>query len=273
MRFGIVTPVRNGEHLVADTVRSIVSQEGVSEGIIEIDYVIQDGASTDDTAAVAEAAAGGLARVVSRADEGMYDALAQGLRQVDGDVFFYLNAGDMLQPRALLRLAEIFSRDDIDWVCGLHLFYSATGEIVSARLPFRFRRRFVARGYYGRGLPNIQQESTFWSRAAMHTVDLGQLAKFRLAGDYFLWHSINDRFELNIAQVALSGFRYHGDHLGSAASAYAAEVRRVAGPLGVVDRILMAPEKVRWKLPDRIRRNSHPPLLAYSAADSTWTRL
>ncbi|HEY0889044.1 MAG TPA: glycosyltransferase [Nocardioides sp.] len=273
MRFAIVTPVWNGESLITDTVKSIVSQEGLDDGRVEIDYIVQDGASTDETVAAALASGRGRVRVASVPDAGMYDALAKGFRAVHGDVFFYLNAGDMLQPRALLRLADVFNHGGIDWVCGLQLFYSESGEIVSSRLPFRYRRSFLERGYYWRGLPGIQQESTFWSAAAMRTVDLAQLATFRLAGDFYLWHRINQHFELHVAQVALGGFRYHGNHLSSAMDEYLEEIDSIAGRLRFVDRFLMLPERVRWKLPDKLRRHWRPPLFAYSPQDARWQLL
>ena len=65
---GVVTPSLNAEAYIADTLRSIWSQTGVT-----IDHVIVDGGSTDRTL---EIAAGFPSRVVvSHDDDGMYDAI------------------------------------------------------------------------------------------------------------------------------------------------------------------------------------------------------
>ena len=45
MKFSIITPVYNGEKYITETIESVLSQEGD----FEIEYIIQDGGSTDQT--------------------------------------------------------------------------------------------------------------------------------------------------------------------------------------------------------------------------------
>ena len=45
MKFSIVTPVYNGEKFIAETIESVLSQEGD----FEIQYIIMDGGSKDQT--------------------------------------------------------------------------------------------------------------------------------------------------------------------------------------------------------------------------------
>lgn len=269
MRLAIVTPVRNGEEFIADTIRSVVSQAGVAGGPHSIDYLIWDAASTDSTRKVAEETAGGAARVISRADRGMYDGLTQAFQHVTGDVYCYLNAGDMLQPNALSFLGEAFSVPDVQWLCGLHLYYASSGRVVGARLPLRYRSPMIRRGYYGRGLPSIQQESTFWSASLMTKVDMKAWSNYKLAGDFYLWHTFAQWAEPRVAQVALGGFRYHGGHLSEDRELYGKEMEAIAGKLRPWDRARILVEKVLWHLPHRLTAPLAPSSLRY-AAGSGW---
>lgn len=255
MRIAAVTAVRNGQEHIAETIQSIVNQRALLEGRVELDYLVWDGASSDATATRAADALGTRGRLVSRSDTGMYDAIGQALTEVDGDVYFYLNAGDLLQPGCFDFLLRAFTDTDdrYRWLCGLHVHYSRQGDIVGARRPFRYRQRMIQRGYYGRGLPTIQQESTFWSRELMSTIDLDTFRRFKLAGDFYLWHEFARRSEPYVASIALGGFRYHGDHLSADRAGYRAELDEIAGRLNLSDRIAIQMERLLWHTPHRLR--------------------
>ena len=269
-RFAIVTPVRNAEALIGETVRSIISQAGVASGRHELDYIVCDGASSDGTAEAAEEAGGGLVRVVSKRDTGMYDALANGFRQVKGDVYFYLNAGDLLLPGALDVIARMFDQSDSDWICGMHIHYSVGGSVIRASLPFRYRSRWILSGYYGQTLPHIQQESTFWNQSAMDRVDLDRLGSFRLAGDYFLWWQFAHFGEPAIVEAALGGFRHHGEHLSSNYSGYHQEMQSLVARPSICQSLLARLERPIWHLPGRVKALLNPRIFRYSPSRDEW---
>lgn len=269
MRFAVVTPVRNGAGLVADTVRSIVNQEAFTSGRHQLDYVVWDAQSTDETVAVAIATGGDRVRVVSRPDNGMYDGLANAFSLVRGDVYFYLNAGDMLLPGAIDAVAHIFSNLEVDWICGLRVKYSREGQLTYAQLPFRFRRKWISSGVYGRYLPHVQQESTFWSRVAMEHVDLEELRKYKLAGDYYLWTKFAELSEPRIVEVGLGGFRSHDNHLSSGKERYAAEVRGAASSrLSLLVTVLALLEVPVWYFPSRVKWMLHRDIVRASEYES-----
>jgi glycosyltransferase involved in cell wall biosynthesis len=253
VRIAMVTPVRNGADLIEETIESVLGQRALAQGRVELDYIVRDGNSTDDTVERARRALGKHGQVISEPDTGMYDALARGLRDINGDVYGYLNAGDLLQPGCFDVLADCFGNQHVDWLCGLHLYYAESGDIVGARLPFRYTTRMLRRGYYGRGLPTIQQESTFWSADLMSRVDLDELARYRLAGDFFLWHTFAAHARPHVVARALGGFRYHGDHLSDAREEYRRELAEIAGPLRPRDYPIVLAEKILWHTPQRLR--------------------
>ena len=89
-------------HLVNVRSKGRVSPELVR--LAEVEHLVVDGASPDGTAEVAR----GLgARVISRPDRGIYDAMNKGLARFQGDAFGFLNADDRYHGAdALAKIAE-----------------------------------------------------------------------------------------------------------------------------------------------------------------------
>jgi glycosyltransferase involved in cell wall biosynthesis len=275
LRVAVVTPVRDRGDLVAETVRSVLTQTAVLSGRVRLDYVIVDGASSDATVVNAEAAAvdvAGQMRVVSEPDDGMYDALAKGFAVTDGDVCCYLNAGDLWMPWALDLVLDVFEqRPDVHWLCGFYGGFNAAGQMTNASLPFRFRRRLLLAGLYdGLHLPMVQQETTFWRGSLMPLLDLQRLSSFKLAGDFYLWRQFATTHELFVVQALLGGWRGHGEHLGSNSEAYREEMRRIAGRVSWADRQSARLEHLGWSLPGRVRTVLARHSLLTQHADGSW---
>ena len=72
----------------------------------DVEHIIIDGASTDDTLEVVSRYPH-VSKVVSEKDQGLYDAMNKGARLATGDYVSWLNADDMLSsPTTLARLAS-----------------------------------------------------------------------------------------------------------------------------------------------------------------------
>lgn len=241
---------------------------------MQVRYVIQDGNSTDGTAEVARAAADGRATAASTADSGMYEALARGFDEIESqggaDWYCYLNAGDLWDPRCLEVVNHVAQHTDVSWLCGLHAYFGASGSLVNTKLPFRYRRNLLRAGAYGRGLPTVQQESTFW-RADLHErIDMRALSTYAVAGDSYLWWTFAERTEPTIIEALLGGFRYHGGHLGVSKVEYRDELTRIAGPLSPVVRARIPAERALWEQPARVKRSLNPHLFLYDTSTGGW---
>jgi glycosyltransferase involved in cell wall biosynthesis len=275
MRVAVVTPVRDAAALVADTISSILHQTAVASGRVQVEYVVQDAMSTDDTAAIAsrllEAAPDGVtASVVSAQDEGLYDGLAKGFERVSGDWYCYLNAGDLWHPRTLDTLADVAEQTTAEWVCGLHAYYAANGTLVHTKLPYRYKQDLLRAGAYGRGLPTVQQESTYWNSRLHRTIDPPSLRSYRVAGDAYLWWTFAQSVEPAIVQALMGGFRYHGGHLGVSQDQYRAELERISGPLTNTARLQMPAQLALWEQPARVKARMNPNLYLHSTTTGGW---
>lgn len=100
--FSIVTITYNAASVLAPTLDSVLMQN-----YPHVEHIIIDGASTDDTVAIAkayqqrsdEAENEHIVRIQSEPDDGLYDAMNKGLQQATGDYIVFLNAGDRF-PKA-----------------------------------------------------------------------------------------------------------------------------------------------------------------------------
>ena len=92
----VIIPAYNAERWVGDTIRSVASQTWTDLEII----VIDDG-STDDTSAIAESVADPRQRVIRQKNAGAAAARNRGLREARGDHVQYLDADDLLSPNKL----------------------------------------------------------------------------------------------------------------------------------------------------------------------------
>lgn len=104
-RVSIVVPLYNYGHFLGECIDSILTQDGV-----DVDVLVIDDASTDDSLTIAHAiaAADNRVRVVSNQPNiGMVATINDGLWSVEGDYVVKMDADDMLTPAALARATAL----------------------------------------------------------------------------------------------------------------------------------------------------------------------
>lgn len=196
MRFSIVTPVYNGKQYIIETIESVLSQGGD----FDIEYIIQDGGSTDGTIEIiksyAERVNTGRYPIhckkatlewFSQKDRGMYDAIEKGFERATGDVMAYINADDTYLPGAFAIVASILMRyPDIEWLKGINTTSDEKGSVIAQGSCFLYRQNWLREGIYGRYAYFVQQDSVYWKRSLWEKAR-PRISSFRLAGDYALW--------------------------------------------------------------------------------------
>ena len=175
MDFSIVTPTLNQGRFIEQTILSVLSQKN-----IDVQYIVVDGGSTDETAEILERYRDRIDTIVSEPDRGQADALRKGFALARGRFVGYLNSDDYLLPDALTTAKRIFeSNKSLDLVYGDRIFVDENDRLDRYwRLP-RHRDYFMLRWDF------IPQEACFWRRAAMEEVG-GIDTSCRFALDYDL---------------------------------------------------------------------------------------
>lgn len=85
----LITASYNSARTIADTLRSVNVQT-----YPQIEYLVVDGGSKDDTMAIVEREGQRVTSAVSEPDKGIYDAYNKGLKRATGDVIGFINSDD-----------------------------------------------------------------------------------------------------------------------------------------------------------------------------------
>ena len=114
MKVSVVTPSYNQGQFIARTLQSVANQVGA-----EVEHLVFDGGSTDDTLDVLRSS-GAAVRWVSRKDGGQTNAVNQGIEAAKGEIIGWLNSDDIYYPGAIARVVDYFDKHpDVDVVYGM----------------------------------------------------------------------------------------------------------------------------------------------------------
>lgn len=114
MKISIVTVCFNSAKYISDALRSVDAQTWP-----DIEHLIIDGKSRDETLQIVANHPKPWRHVVSESDKGIYDAMNKGIRLCQGDVVGFINSDDFYcSPEVLAKVAEVFSDSSIDAVYG-----------------------------------------------------------------------------------------------------------------------------------------------------------
>jgi glycosyltransferase involved in cell wall biosynthesis len=106
-RISIVTPSYNQGQYIEETIRSILLQ-----GYPDLEYIVIDGGSTDNSAEIIRRYEPWLAYWISEKDGGQADAINNGLARSSGEIFQFINSDDFLDHGALQIVATLMPDHD-----------------------------------------------------------------------------------------------------------------------------------------------------------------
>lgn len=89
MKVSILTVCYNSALTIQDTIESVLKQT-----YNDIEYIIIDGASIDDTLNIINRYKDQISKIISEPDNGIYDAMNKGLALATGEIIGILNADD-----------------------------------------------------------------------------------------------------------------------------------------------------------------------------------
>jgi glycosyltransferase involved in cell wall biosynthesis len=114
MKISVITVCFNSAATISDTLRSVVDQTHP-----DVEHVIVDGGSRDDTVELAHTLGRSGKIIISEPDQGIYDAMNKGLRLATGDLIGFLNADDMYAANDVLaRVGALMQQGGLDALYG-----------------------------------------------------------------------------------------------------------------------------------------------------------
>ena len=131
-KFSIITVTYNAALVITPTLQSIAAQR-----YRNIEFLLIDGGSTDNTVEVARNSGVEIATLISERDKGLYDAMNKGIARATGDYLCFLNAGDSFHsPDVLQQMVDaIADKQELP-----DILYGETAEVDEERRFVRMRR-------------------------------------------------------------------------------------------------------------------------------------
>lgn len=127
----VISVAYNSGETIAKTIESVLHQTYPN-----IEYIIVDGASKDNTVEVAESyrrqfeeQPGRSLRIISEPDEGMYDALNKGAKAANGVLVGSINTDDYYEPTAVETMVKFYEETGYDVAWGDIIIHKSTGDM------------------------------------------------------------------------------------------------------------------------------------------------
>jgi glycosyltransferase involved in cell wall biosynthesis len=202
-KISIVTPSYNQGQFLEETILSVLNQ-----GYPNLEYIIIDGGSTDNSVDIIKKYKDSLSYWVSEPDNGMTDALNKGFRRSNGDILNWINSDDYFLPAVFHAAVDAFNEGDskLGFIYGSCKNILSDGTVFDIRKPVNFDAGILR---YGRNL--FAQPASFFHRRVLDKVGLLD-ENLPYAMDYDFWIRACDAgFTFKNIGVPLAAFRFHGE--------------------------------------------------------------
>jgi glycosyltransferase len=183
MKISVITATYNSALTIQDTLRSLEQQT-----YQDIEYIIVDGASTDNTLTIVGNESTRVAKIISEPDRGIYDALNKGILAATGDVVGFLHSDDVFASvDSVLQIVNAFILENTDAVYGDLQYVSAIDPSKVIRLwkSGQYSKERLKRGW-------MPPHPTFYMKRDCYEKFGAFDLNYRIAGDYdsllrYLW--------------------------------------------------------------------------------------
>jgi glycosyltransferase involved in cell wall biosynthesis len=171
-----VTPSYEHAQFLERTIQSVLQQN-----YSNLEYIVQDGGSTDGTDQILRKYGPRLKHVESCADGGQAHAINLGFKHTSGEIMAWLNSDDLLLPGAIGYVVAFFlSHPEVDVVYGHRININEDGEEIGRWLMPSHDDGLL------RWTDYIPQETLFWRRRIWTKVGASLDESFQFALDWDL---------------------------------------------------------------------------------------
>ena len=202
LKISVVTPSYNQGQFLEQTIQSVLGQNYPN-----LEYIIIDGGSTDNSKDIIGKYDQDLTYWVSEKDKGQAHAINKGFEQATGDILCWLNSDDYFLPGTLNRVNELFNSIEADIITGNTLHVNEReGKSWLGKVRIPFNKRLL--DYYD----PIFQPSTFWKKDTW--INSGGLSEERhFTFDWNWFYKVqNLGAEIRSVNELFSVYRIHVGH-------------------------------------------------------------
>ena len=171
----IVTPSFNQGEFIESTIQSIINQK-----YPRLEYVVQDGGSTDNSVAIINKYASDIYKWESKIDKGQSHAINQGFIKSNGEIMGWLNSDDLLMPGTLHFVGNYFAHNPkVDVIYSNRILVDENSNLIGEWVLPKHNNTILKWADF------IPQETMFWRRKIWERVG-GINEDFQFAMDWDL---------------------------------------------------------------------------------------
>lgn len=175
-KISVVTPSYNQGQFIEETIRAVLLQ-----GYPDIEFIITDGGSTDNTVEIIKNYEPFIAYWVSERDKGQADAINKGFTHATGQIFYWINSDDWPAPNAFKTAALTFhALPDVGVLFGNCYFVDENYETLKLRQGYDFDTAALVE------LNPIEQNTVFFRRTVWESFG-GIKESLHFIVDFELW--------------------------------------------------------------------------------------
>ncbi len=197
----VITPSFNQGSFLEETIRSVLLQ-----GYPNLEYIIIDGGSTDNSVAIIRKYAPWLSYWVSEPDRGQAHAINKGFRAAHGELLAWLNSDDIYVGRSVIEHIALWSRayPGADVITGSGILLNEKGhwlQSVDVQGKYAYYRHLRYRD-------TIFQPATFLKKYVVEAVPLDESLMYTFDWDFFI--RMSRAFNILPVPDAIAGYRMYG---------------------------------------------------------------
>ena len=190
----VVTVTYNAEKYIKRTIESVINQDYKN-----IEYIIIDGGSTDNTLNVIAQYNNHISYFISEPDDGIYDAMNKGIDVATGDWIQFLNAGDTLVDSDTLLKVSKYLTDKNDLVHGLMWRNKQERKLVA---PYTSKEEPLEGSF-------IWHPTLFTKSKIMKSIKFNTI--YKIVGDYdFFLNCLKNNYKIKLINEAIVDYLENG---------------------------------------------------------------
>lgn len=201
-KISIVTPSYNQGQFIEETIRSVLLQ-----GYPNLEYIIIDGGSNDNSVEIIQSYEKHLAYWVSKSDRGQSHAINKGISMCRGDIVAWLNSDDVYHKSAFEKVAKFM------WQNGRIMKDIIYGNCDIIDKHGRFKERWYAKPVVRENLIRfwtqnflIPQPTVFMKASIFRNNLLNELLHYAM--DWELYLRLCDYYEFSFFPEIVAQFRF-----------------------------------------------------------------
>ncbi len=198
-KISIITPSYNQSRFLEKTILSVLNQL-----YDNLEYIIIDGASTDNSVKIIEKYSDYLSYWESKPDRGQTHAINKGLSRSTGDILAYINSDDIYLPGTFDIIAKYYMEHaECKISTGNDYLINEKDNII-----YYCKNRYYKRNELEIGVNRIRQHTVFWRREVQEKIGLFN-EDLNWSMDFDYWIRSSKFFRFYHFNLPIACYRHH----------------------------------------------------------------